>query len=172
MPFADKIGRLWFIANRSRAYNLLFDASVLECTKIFFFLSHLDNVYQQYQEQQTPDAGLRHGHHQRTQMHAHKHTQREICRLRLLYIPPGHHLLLFIGSMASAADWTDGSGQEVEPMVLKVLVNQWQNNLSKNEPQCLYYTLSVFQEVGLETRQDFYYNIQLKPKNKYTLSIW
>lgn len=36
---------------------------------------------------------------------------------------PGHHLFLFIGGVATAADWVNGRGQEVEPVVFKVLVH-------------------------------------------------
>lgn len=43
---------------------------------------------------------------------------------------PGHHLFLFIGGVTAAADWTDGSGQEVKSMVFKVLIHQRQNNLN------------------------------------------
>lgn len=46
---------------------------------------------------------------------------------------PGHHLLLFIGGVAAAADWSNGGGQEVEPMVFEVLVHQRQHNLEVSE---------------------------------------
>lgn len=42
---------------------------------------------------------------------------------------PGHHLLFLVGGMASAADWVDGCGQEVQPVVFKVLIHQRQDDL-------------------------------------------
>lgn len=44
---------------------------------------------------------------------------------------PGHHLLLLVGGVASAADWVDGCGQEVYLVVLKVLIHQRQDDLRK-----------------------------------------
>lgn len=46
---------------------------------------------------------------------------------------PGHHLLLFIGGVAAAADRSNGGGQEVEPMVFEVLVHQWKHDLEMSE---------------------------------------
>lgn len=46
---------------------------------------------------------------------------------------PGHHLLLFIGGVAPAADWSNSGGQEVEPVVFEVLIHQRQHNLEMSE---------------------------------------
>lgn len=46
---------------------------------------------------------------------------------------PGHHLLLFIGGMAAAADWSNSGGQEVEAVVFEVLVHQRQHDLEMSE---------------------------------------
>ncbi len=51
---------------------------------------------------------------------------------KLQQASPGHHLLLFIGGVAAAADWPNGGGQEVEPMVFEVLVHQRQHDLEKS----------------------------------------
>lgn len=53
-----------------------------------------------------------------------------ICWL-LYQLPhsPGNHLLLLVGGVATAADWMDGCGQEVQPVVFKVLIHQWQDDL-------------------------------------------
>lgn len=42
---------------------------------------------------------------------------------------PGHHLLLLVGGMPTTADWMDCCGQEVQSMVFKVLIHQWQDDL-------------------------------------------
>lgn len=52
--------------------------------------------------------------------------------LALLYqLPhsPGHHFLLLVGGVATAVNWVNGCGQEVQPMVFKVLIHQWQDDL-------------------------------------------
>ncbi len=51
--------------------------------------------------------------------------------LSLAHLPhsPSHHLLLLVGGVATAADWMDGCGQEVQPVVFKVLIHQWQDDL-------------------------------------------
>lgn len=42
---------------------------------------------------------------------------------------PGHHLLLLVGGMPTTADWMDCCGQEVQSVVFKVLIHQWQDDL-------------------------------------------
>lgn len=42
---------------------------------------------------------------------------------------PGHHLLLLVGGVSTAAYWMDGSGQEVQSVVFEVLIHQRQDDL-------------------------------------------
>lgn len=52
-----------------------------------------------------------------------------LALLVCLSVSPGHHLFFLVGGMATAADWMDGCGQEVQPVVFKVLIHQWQDHL-------------------------------------------
>lgn len=47
----------------------------------------------------------------------------------IMWCSPSHHLLLFVGGVATAADWMDGCWQEVQPVVFKVLIHQRQDDL-------------------------------------------
>lgn len=89
---------------------------------------------------------------------------------------PGHHLLFLVGGVATTADWMDGCGQEVQPMVFKVLIHQWQDNLWVNSinTQCSYLCLALNFKMSDQTtfffvfRNFFLINFSETPVSSWT----